>query len=384
MLMSPIRPGSPSATHGRRRPSWLLRLGVAFIIAVPTAAAMTPAPEPVLRLASSLEPPSARAPVGETERALLRLESRAGQYRADEKVLIEDMMARLERMGQTIAELGPLITAMPGGPCPAAVPPTCPTQARAPTTPPGGPDTDLYWLILAGGAVLLALLALLWQRGRRETSEAGTGETPFWHSDPATAPVPASTTVAPLGKGTREVSLKPPSPPRSSAAGAPTVQPPVAPAASSTDSHPSAHEGDQSLELAEVMLSMRLTGSAAQTLEDHIRAHPRQALIHWLKLLDIYRRSGQQKDFEASAQQLQQHFNIAPPDWQNDHEPVPARSPSLENYVHISSRIQELWPRRSCAEYLGRLLEDNRGGTRTGFPQNVVEEILLLLTMLRG
>jgi hypothetical protein len=346
---------------------------------------MTPAPEPVLRLASSLEPPSARAPVGETERALLRLESKAGQSRADEKILIEDMIARLERMGRTIAELRPLIAAMPSGPCPAAVPPTCATQGQAPTTPPGGPGTDLYWLVLAGSAVLLALLALLWQRGRRETAEAGTGETPFWHSDPATAPVPASTTVAPLGKETREISHKTPSPPRPSAAGAATVQPPAVPAAApSADSHPAAHEGDQSLELAEVMLSMRLTGSAAQTLEDHIRAHPRQALIHWLKLLDIYRRSGQQKDFEASAQQLQQHFNIAPPDWQNDHEPVPARLPSLENYVHISSRIQELWPRRSCAEYLGRLLEDNRGGTRTGFPQNVVEEILLLLTMLRG
>jgi hypothetical protein len=139
------------------------------------------------------------------------------------------------------------------------------------------------------------------------------------------------------------------------------------------------------LELAELMLSMRLTGSAAQTLENHIRAHPRQALIHWLKLLEVYRRSGQQKDFEASALQLQQHFNIAPPDWQPDAEPVPAlRLPSLENYVHISSRIQELWPRRSCAEYLGRLLEDNRGGTRTGFPQNVAEEILFLLTLLRA
>lgn len=384
MLMSLIRPGSPAAAHGRSRPSWLVRIGVTLLIAIPTATAMTAAPEPVLRLASALEPPSARAPVGETERALLRLESRAGQSRADEKMLIEDMIARLEGMGRTIAELRPLIAAMPNGPCPAAVPPTCATQGQPSTTPPDGRGTDLYWLILAGGAVVLALLALLWQRGRREASEAGVSETPFWQSDPATAPVPASTTVAPLGKETREVSHKPPSPPPPPAAGAPTVQPPVAPAAASTDSHPSAHEGDQSLELAEVMLSMRLTGSAAQTLEDHIRAHPRQALIHWLKLLDIYRRSGQQKDFEASAQQLQQHFNIAPPDWQNDHEPVPARSPSLENYVHISSRIQELWPRRSCAEYLGRLLEDNRGGTRTGFPQNVVEEILLLLAMLRG
>jgi hypothetical protein len=43
-----------------------------------------------------------------------------------------------------------------------------------------------------------------------------------------------------------------------------------------------------------------------------------------------------------------------------------------------------LWPRRSCAQYLSRLIEDNRGGTRSGFPQPVVEEILFLLDLLRA
>ena len=31
------------------------------------------------------------------------------------------------------------------------------------------------------------------------------------------------------------------------------------------------------------------------------------------------------------------------------------------------------------ADYLTQLLDDNRGGTRIGFPQPVIEEILLLL-----
>lgn len=145
----------------------------------------------------------------------------------------------------------------------------------------------------------------------------------------------------------------------------------------------SVSNADLAIELADVMLSMGLASGAAQTLEEHIRQHPRQALVHWLKLLDVYRRSGQQTDYEAAAKELQQHFNIAAPDWQAVMDPA-IRAPSLEHYLHISHRIQELWPRKSCTEYLTRLLEDNRGGTRTGFPQQVIEEILVLLAILRG
>ena len=72
---------------------------------------------------------------------------------------------------------------------------------------------------------------------------------------------------------------------------------------------------------------------------------------------------------------------MAPPDW--DPAGTDTKSPDLESYAHIISRVQELWPRRSCAEYLNRLLEDNRGGTRSGFPQPVVEEILLLVALLK-
>ncbi len=386
MLTSLTRTKNRAIPRGKRCFSRLWCLGILLPFAIPAAiAAISPAPEPVLQLTSTLKQPSP-APNDGTERALLRLEYRAGQSRADEKVLVENMIARLENMGRTVAELKSLIMAMPSERCPAATAPACPGQSDqppAPTSRSGGLGADLYWLILAGSAVLLALLVLLWHRGRRESTENGAGETPFWHSDPATTPVHLNTTVAPADLEARATS-RPPSASPPAAAVAPSAQSPAAPAAAGNNP-PAAHEADQSLELAELMLSMRLTGSAAQTLENHIRSHPRQALIHWLKLLEIYRRSGQQKDFEASALQLQQHFNVAPPDWQPDAEPVPAlRLPSLENYVHISSRIQELWPRRSCAEYLGRLLEDNRGGTRTGFPQNVAEEILFLLTLLRA
>ena len=142
-------------------------------------------------------------------------------------------------------------------------------------------------------------------------------------------------------------------------------------------------DADLSLELADVMVSMGLAGGAAQTLEGHIRQHPRQALFHWLKLLDVYRRFGQREEFNKAILEMQQHFNITPPSWQSTTR-APIDLLSLEDYPHIISRLQELWPRRSCAQYLSRLIEDNRGGTRSGFPQPVVEEILFLLDLLRA
>ena len=58
-------------------------------------------------------------------------------------------------------------------------------------------------------------------------------------------------------------------------------------------------------------------------------------------------------------------------------------NPSLESYSHVTTTLKKLWPTPQCAEYLLSLLADNRQGTRVGFPLPVVEEIVLLLAVLR-
>lgn len=351
------------------------------------------------------------APTGSVEPALKKLEGRAAQSKADEATVISEVLARVERMNATVAELHTLIEAIPAPRCPpapetAACPPATATAPAASTPSPAvvapavvapapkpaapaakpmvadDPLADMPWQPIAGGLAVLALLGLLWRQRRRKGAAL--------ESFPVTQPsVPPS--LAKPATQERKVSpgTTPPTPPVVLAS-SPTQPPaatqsdqPAAPAVAAADvgADASAADADLSLELAEVMLSMGLTDGAAQTLTDHIRTHPRQALFHWLKLLDIYRKSGMKDDFEKSAQEIQQHFNMAPPDW----EPASpeTKTPELESYAHIVSRVQELWPRRSCAEYLNRLLEDNRGGTRTGFPQPVVEEILLLVALLK-
>ena len=46
----------------------------------------------------------------------------------------------------------------------------------------------------------------------------------------------------------------------------------------------------QSIELAEIMVSMGLAQGAADALTERIRVNPKRALYHWLKLLEVYRR----------------------------------------------------------------------------------------------
>jgi hypothetical protein len=132
------------------------------------------------------------------------------------------------------------------------------------------------------------------------------------------------------------------------------------------------------IELANIMTSMGLTESAAQTLVEHIRENPRESLPQWLKLLEIHRLSGNRSEFERSAAELKQHFNVQPDEW---NAPRTASRNSLETYPHIRSQVVKLWRKPECVSLLRALLLDNREGTRLGFPAAVAEEILLLIAI---
>lgn len=133
------------------------------------------------------------------------------------------------------------------------------------------------------------------------------------------------------------------------------------------------------IELANIMVSMGLAESAAQTLVDHITENPRQSLHHWLKLLELHRINGNRQGFEASARELHQHFNVEPLDWSQ--EIVPGARDSIEAFPHLRTHLIKLWRQPECVKFLQALLLDNRDGTRTGFPLPVAEEILLLIAV---
>lgn len=333
-------------------------------------------PVPELKLAGGLEAHPAAARLSEEEQAILCLDMNSIATLKAETAVLEDMSGRLRRMQATVDQIRELIEAMPAGqpvaPAPAAVPPPAVVPvAPAVTAPPprawleGTPKT-----LIATIAGTIMLLLLIWLRRRGQPAAAPATATPKAGRESAT-----TTLDIPAPAARARAAHHPHDDVHKTAAAAPAAKPP-------TPETTELPQIDQALELAEVMISMGLADGAAETLVDHIRAHPRRALYHWLKLLDIYKTSGNKEDFERSAAELRRNFNIQADDWQAD-DGAPPRS--IEDYGHLCIRIQELWEQpSSCIEYMARLLEDNRGGTRLGFPQSAAEEILFLIALLRG
>lgn len=348
---------------------WFLAAGITVVA---TTAAGACCSEPTLQRTYELTPPSERRP-DDTERALLRLEWKAAQSSVDETAAVRELIERTRQMSATSAELQNMIISAPAvppdasAPAPAQAPPPPPTSivtsasAAADQAAEAGDETD-NWLRTAGGVGIAALVGLWWLTRRQlcpsdatQTLASPTIALPSLPGDPVG------------GRRQREPAE-------------PTDRE-TWPAEPDPNNARTFDEGELSLKLADIMLSMGQTQGATRTLEEHVKAHPHRAMHHWLKLLDVYRRAGLRAEFDQAADRLCRQFNVTPPEWLPE-EPQ-SSSPSLESYPHLRKRVVDLWPNTECEDYLQHLLEDNRDGTRTGLTQPVVEEILLLLSILR-
>lgn len=309
---------------------------------LPWAAATCAAalPEPALQLSPTLRVPA--VPAANDERALLRVEYRAAQSGAEEAEAIGDMLARMRHMEDTAAEIRRLLETGPTLPPPAA-PPLATGQGSATIidiTP-----VELYSLVV----LVAALTFFVWLVKERRAFPAGRRLKTAAQAPARQAPAADADAITMTAE--------------------PMRPPPHGPAA--------APNADPAIELADIMISMGLTHGAAQTLSEEVHEHPKLALYHWLKLLEIYRQSDMREDFDKAASDLRRYFNVEAQAWD-----AAGSALSIEDYPHLAEALQALWPWQECAAFLSRLLEDNRGGTRAGFPQSVAEEILLLRQML--
>ena len=70
-----------------------------------------------------------------------------------------------------------------------------------------------------------------------------------------------------------------------------------------------------------------------------------------------------------------------------EYDPSSSQPRSLLEFQRVIATLQEVWHRKDkseCEAYLNDLLTDTRENTRTGFPQEVAEEISMLLKILRS
>ena len=423
---------SANARH-RRYSAIRLALQVA-LLGVSTTILATGSGEPALKATTELSPHSP-GQTSKEERQLLRVEATAAITRGDEARMVDDMLSRIGRIETITRDLKRLIEAFPSltsVPPPPAAPPSVPAPTLStspmakplPSLPIAIPDEQAaafpVSLPVAGGvAGLLLLLGLLWRRSRHSNRPAPSPAnlitsnslplpgSPFARSAEPSRPIPATPVVVTLDQGATAIETTPithvatasvTAPAPASAfdlvsenqhgtiefSSPPADRPSWATEMPASATSPAADEAgyDQTLELAEIMLSMGLTGGAAQALSDHISTNPRQALVHWMKLLEIYRKDGHRADFDRAAREMQQSFNIQAAGWLNGSQ---SGIQTLEDFPRVSRHVQELWQKpQECTDYLTHLLEDNREGMRAGFPQPVAEEMLLLIAVLKN
>jgi hypothetical protein len=139
-------------------------------------------------------------------------------------------------------------------------------------------------------------------------------------------------------------------------------------------------EYDSAVDAAEVLLEVGNAHGAAEVLSQFIEAHPKEAVAPWLSLLDIYRKAGAKDEYDTLAGRLTQHFNVHVLPWHQSS--LPSGGPGLEAYPHVVEALMRRWGTRACRHYLGKLIADNRGGSRGGFSAETLDDILLLTVIL--
>jgi pilus assembly protein FimV len=251
-------------------------------------------------------------------------------------------------------------------------------ELRVAPPPPRSSETtgsnwpELLLSALIGGGMAAGLAHFISRRNRTSTDElrlstiAQAAPPPAIKDNQQPDPIPTPATLEP--------------PPASPVAAIPLD------AATAADDNSTAvnvdfNDGNSALELAEIMLSFGRIRGAAETLAMHIEENSPDNIQPWAMLLDLYRRADMPGEFESLAAAMRGRFNVRVLSWDESTAPVSGLK-SLEDYAHIIWRITNCWGKQECMDYLNELVHDNRAGNRSGFPLEVIEEIILLMRTL--
>lgn len=148
--------------------------------------------------------------------------------------------------------------------------------------------------------------------------------------------------------------------------------------------HPdSLASSSESLEQARILSGSGRPKAAIALLESVIENQPDASVEGWLYLLDLYREAGMKTKFIEYAQRLHTSFNVMTPQWEIK-EVALVLANSLEEFPHIVEQLVEHWQDGSAQDYLNSLLKDNREGERAGFSIPVLQEIMLLKSIIRA
>jgi hypothetical protein len=143
------------------------------------------------------------------------------------------------------------------------------------------------------------------------------------------------------------------------------------------------HDSESILREAKMLMAQGSPEDAMEHLKWAIRAKSKAGINVWLYLLEVLRQQNLKLDFEKFAFEMHQNFNVMTPLWEQRTVPMVVAQ-SLEDFPYIVKFLTTKWPNEKIIPYLEKLIQDNRGGERSGFSQAVIEEILLLIVVLKA
>lgn len=129
---------------------------------------------------------------------------------------------------------------------------------------------------------------------------------------------------------------------------------------------------------AEFFVVLGQEDAAVDLLVDHLRNTGGGSPLPYLKLLEIYRRRGARDAYERTRTRFNHRFNAYAPDWDADLQ----QGRSLEDYVGVLPRLQQVWPRPldAMAELEALLFRKSRGDL---FDLPAYREVLFLYSLAR-
>jgi hypothetical protein len=366
--------------------------------------------------------------VAEDERAVLRIEWRAGMSGVEADRSLQEIMAKLRQMEATVPVVGHALRSLPAQK-------RAPASISAPVAPDGDAEGGADWRLMAANITALILVAIWWFSRRKAQAEAAAVEARLMarsRVEPAaiaTAPMPRFIDVEPSPASPTPPT--PPDPPAPTATATEFSVPEPFPedfssASTAAASHavpsapPPAEAGEEAsapepsptvdfvleeaapatiaaktpgarnkplplvtpetvsaslkknveptLQLAEIMLSMGLEQGAAQSLVEYTEANPKRRHPPHAQaaghLPQARVASGVPGNRREAAQELQHSGRGLV-------HGCKCETAILEGFSRVSQHVQSVWNQpEECIDYLRHLIEDNRDGARAGFPQS--------------
>jgi pilus assembly protein FimV len=255
----------------------------------------------------------------------------------------------------------------------------------------------VYALAWLSALLALAVAGLWWRQSRN-------GRSQWWTPPPETPAIaPVSPAAARVGATPAAVAALPvlaaSSPPTLAEAfeistvieeddAAPSVSPATRPMPVSLASQHSPDEAPRELSVeelidleqqAEFFVVLGQDEAAIDLLMSHVRSDGGISPLPYLKLLEIYRRRGEEESYQRIRERFNRRFNAYAPDWESDLQ----RGRALSDYPDTIERLQGMWSNpASVMETLDASLFRRNSSDET-FDLPAYRELLFLYSMAR-